>query len=117
MLTIDGSFGEGGGQILRTALSCALVTGQPVRVCNIRAGRQKPGLQAQHLAAVQAAAVVSRAEVDGARIGSRDLTFRPRAVNSAHEPARAGLGSSARWSPWAGQSCRLAGHGVGCGCR
>jgi RNA 3'-terminal phosphate cyclase (ATP) len=55
MLTIDGSAGEGGGQILRTALWLSLVTGQPFRIEKIRAGRQKPGLMRQHLTAVQAA--------------------------------------------------------------
>jgi RNA 3'-terminal phosphate cyclase (ATP) len=53
MLTLDGSIGEGGGQILRTALSLSLVSGQSFTIQNIRAGRPKPGLQAQHLAAVQ----------------------------------------------------------------
>jgi len=80
MLTIDGSVGEGGGQILRTALSCALVTGQAFRMFGIRAGRQRPGLQAQHLAAVQAAAAVGQADVDGAQIGPQELVFQPRAV-------------------------------------
>lgn len=80
MVTIDGSFGEGGGQILRTSLSCSLVTGQPFRIINIRAGRDKPGLQAQHLAAVQAAAAISQAEAEGARTGSQELVFQPQAI-------------------------------------
>jgi RNA 3'-terminal phosphate cyclase (ATP) len=77
MLVIDGSHGEGGGQILRTALSLALVTGRPFRITRIRAGRQKPGLLRQHLTAVQAAAKIGRAEVRGAELGSTDLTFVP----------------------------------------
>ena len=80
MLTIDGSFGEGGGQILRTALSLSLVTGQAFAMQRIRAGRQKPGLQAQHLAAVNAAAAVGHAEVEGAVKGSLELTFQPHGV-------------------------------------
>ncbi len=76
-LTIDGSQGEGGGQVLRTTLTLALVTGKPVVIENIRAGRKKPGLMRQHLTAVKAAAEIGRANVDGAEIGSRRLVFRP----------------------------------------
>lgn len=77
MVTIDGSFGEGGGQILRSSLALAMVTGTPVRVVNIRAGRAKPGLMRQHLTAVHAAAQVCSARVEGAAIGSMQLTFEP----------------------------------------
>lgn len=77
MITIDGSFGEGGGQILRTCLSLSLVTGKPVHIKNIRAGRKKPGLLQQHLTAVNAAVTISRAECRGADPGSRELFFRP----------------------------------------
>ncbi len=81
MLTLDGSQGEGGGQILRTALSLALVTGTPFRITNIRAGRDKPGLMRQHATAVAAAQAVGNAEVDGGDVGSSELTFKPRAVS------------------------------------
>jgi len=77
MLTIDGSHGEGGGQILRSALALALATGRPFRVEQIRAGRAKPGLLRQHLTAVEAARAISDAEVTGAVLGSRTLTFTP----------------------------------------
>ncbi len=77
MLVIDGSHGEGGGQILRTSLSLSLLTGQPFRITRIRAGRQKPGLQRQHLTAVEAAAAVGQADVRGAELGSSELTFVP----------------------------------------
>lgn len=77
MLEIDGSTGEGGGQILRSSLLLALVTRTPVRLRRIRAGREKPGLRPQHLAAVEAAAAVGRARVEGAEVGSRQLTFVP----------------------------------------
>ena len=80
VLSIDGSAGEGGGQILRTSLSLSLVTGRPFRLFNIRARRQRPGLQAQHLAAVRAAAAVGQAQVRGDAAGSREITFRPAAV-------------------------------------
>lgn len=81
-LTIDGSFGEGGGQILRSSISLALVTGRPIVIENIRAGRQKPGLMRQHLAAVRAAAEIGQAEVEGDELGSRRLSFRPTGVYS-----------------------------------
>ena len=80
MITIDGSFGEGGGQILRTALALSLVTGKAFCIENIRAGRRNPGLLRQHLTAVNAASEISRAEVTGAAIGSRELTFAPGSV-------------------------------------
>jgi RNA 3'-terminal phosphate cyclase (ATP) len=77
MVTIDGAMGEGGGQILRSALALAVCLGKPVRLQNIRATRKNPGLQPQHLAAVNAAAAVSHAAVEGATIHSRELVFRP----------------------------------------
>src|SRR5258705_2589199 len=80
MLTIDGSAGEGGGQILRTSLALSLVTGQPFRIVKIRAGRKKPGLLRQHLTAVHAATKVGDAVVDGAELGSTELAFRPEGV-------------------------------------
>ena len=82
MLTIDGSQGEGGGQILRSALALSLVTGKPFRIENIRARRKKPGLMRQHLTAVNAAAEVGAAHVSGNTIGSREFTFAPTALRS-----------------------------------
>jgi RNA 3'-terminal phosphate cyclase (ATP) len=84
MLSLDGSYGEGGGQILRTALSLAALTGVPVRIESIRAGRSKPGLRPQHLTAVQAVARVSQAEVTGAHLGSQALTFSPGPPRGGH---------------------------------
>lgn len=72
--------GEGGGQILRSALALSLLTGRPFRIEKIRAGRKKPGLLHQHLTAVRAAQAVGRAELDGAALGSGTLWFRPREV-------------------------------------
>jgi RNA 3'-terminal phosphate cyclase (ATP) len=80
MITIDGSFGEGGGQILRTALSLSLATGKPFRIENIRAGRKNPGLLRQHLTAVVAATEIAGAEVEGATLASSSLTFTPASV-------------------------------------
>lgn len=77
MIEIDGSEGEGGGQILRSSLSLAICTGQSFRMANIRANRDKPGLMRQHLTAVKAAAEICAAEAVGAELGSRALTFRP----------------------------------------
>jgi len=84
MITIDGSYGEGGGQILRTSLTLAAVTGKPLKMVNIRVRRKNPGLAAQHLTAVLAAAAVCDARVEGAHLGSQTLTFLPRS------PPRAG---------------------------
>jgi RNA 3'-terminal phosphate cyclase (ATP) len=77
MITIDGSYGEGGGQIIRTSCALSLITGKPFRIYNVRAGRARPGLQPQHLTAVKAAAEIGSAEVDGARAGSQEFTFKP----------------------------------------
>ena len=77
MLTIDGSHGEGGGQILRTALALAAITGRPIRFEKIRAGRKNPGLAAQHLTGVRAIAAICDAQVSGDELGSQSLTFAP----------------------------------------
>lgn len=82
MIEIDGSEGEGGGQILRSSLSLAICTQQSFRILNIRANRDQPGLRRQHLTAVNAAAEICRAEVQGAGLGSRELTFRPGALRA-----------------------------------
>jgi RNA 3'-terminal phosphate cyclase (ATP) len=77
VLTLDGSQGEGGGQILRTALSLSAVTARPFRLVNIRAGRRNPGLLPQHLSAVRAAATISGAVISGDQLGATELSFRP----------------------------------------
>jgi RNA 3'-terminal phosphate cyclase (ATP) len=94
MLVIDGSQGEGGGQILRTALSLSLVTGRPFRIDNIRAGRPKPGLLRQHLTAVQAAAQIGQADVRGAALGSGRLDFTPHAVRAGEHHFDVGTAGS-----------------------
>jgi RNA 3'-terminal phosphate cyclase (ATP) len=95
LITIDGSMGEGGGQVLRTSLALSLVTGKPFRIERIRAGREKPGLLRQHLTAVNAAAAVGGADVDGAALGSRELGFRPGAVRPGEHRFAVGTAGSA----------------------
>lgn len=95
VLCLDGSHGEGGGQILRTALSLSLVTGRPFRITGIRAGRRKPGLLHQHLTAVQAAAIIGHADTRGAELGSTDLTFVPGEIMPGEYPFAVGTAGSA----------------------
>ncbi len=77
MLAIDGSAGEGGGQILRTSVAMAAITGTPVHIINIRSNRPKPGLSAQHLTAIEAAATLTDAEVAGSALRSTEVVFTP----------------------------------------
>ena len=94
-MTIDGSEGEGGGQILRTSLALSLITGQPFRMERIRAKRQKPGLLRQHLTAVEAAKTVGCAEVEGAALNSQSLEFRPGPVTPGNYRFAVGTAGSA----------------------
>jgi RNA 3'-terminal phosphate cyclase (ATP) len=82
MIRIDGSAGEGGGQMLRSALSLSLATGKAFRMENIRAKRERGGLLRQHLTAVLAASEIGSAQVEGATLGSETLTFTPGSVRS-----------------------------------
>jgi RNA 3'-terminal phosphate cyclase (ATP) len=94
MMTIDGSMGEGGGQILRSSLALSLATGTPFTIDRIRAHRKKPGLMRQHLTAVEAAAAVGQAGVDGAALGSRRLTFAPARVTTGEHRFSVGTAGS-----------------------
>ena len=91
-IEIDGAEGEGGGQVLRTALSLLFITGTPFRIDRLRGGRAKPGLRRQHLVAVQAAREIGAATVEGAVLGSRELSFTPGAVR--HGERRFAIGSA-----------------------
>src|SRR3989339_660607 len=79
---IDGSVGEGGGQVLRTTLSLSCITGKPVRIFNIRKNRPKPGLMRQHLISVKALARIAGAEAGGTEPGSLEIFFRPGPVTA-----------------------------------
>jgi RNA 3'-terminal phosphate cyclase (ATP) len=94
MIEIDGSFGEGGGQILRTSLALSVLSKRPFTVHHIRARRKKPGLGHQHLMAVQALARISGAEVEGAAIGSQKLTFIPKEIRPGDYEFRIGTAGS-----------------------
>ena len=92
---IDGSQGEGGGQILRTALALSVITQKPLAVRNIRAKRPKPGLMRQHLACVHAAQAISDAQVSPVAVGATELHFAPRALRAGqYEFPISGAGSS-----------------------
>lgn len=82
MIDIDGAHGEGGGAILRQALGMAVYSGQPIRVFNIRAGRERPGLAPQHLKAVEAVGAVCGAQVRGANPWSTEINFAPGPLRS-----------------------------------
>jgi RNA 3'-terminal phosphate cyclase (ATP) len=84
VIEIDGSSGEGGGQILRTSLALSMITKKPLRIRRIRAGRNKPGLQPQHLACVEAAAQLCHAHTTGAEVHSQELEFTPGPGCSEH---------------------------------
>ncbi|MDI6888853.1 MAG: RNA 3'-terminal phosphate cyclase [Methanocellales archaeon] len=86
MLEIDGSYGEGGGQILRTAVALAALTGRETKIKNIRAGRPKPGLAPQHLEAVRCVSSLTDADVRGLTLGSTEVTFAPKGIKGGkHE--------------------------------
>ncbi|MBI2207597.1 MAG: RNA 3'-terminal phosphate cyclase [Candidatus Rokubacteria bacterium] len=95
MITIDGARGEGGGQVLRTALALSLVTGTAFTLLNARAARPNPGLRPQHLAALLAAATVGSADVEGADLGSRRVVFQPRGVRAGEYRFDVGTAGSA----------------------
>ena len=84
MIEIDGSYGEGGGQIVRSALSLSCLFRKPFRIFNIRKGRKKPGLMPQHLTCVRAAQLISGAEVKGDHAGSTELLFSPKEVKGGY---------------------------------
>lgn len=94
-IVIDGSEGEGGGQMVRSSMALAVVTGKPVQIDNIRAGRSKPGLGRQHLTSVRAAARICNGTLHGAELGSRCVRFEPGMVQSGHYEFQVGTAGSA----------------------
>jgi RNA 3'-terminal phosphate cyclase (ATP) len=95
MIVIDGSEGEGGGHVLRTALALSIVTGRPFRIENIRAGRKSPGLMRQHVTAIEAACVVGRAECGELAVGASEIGFAPTGRHAGeHEFAVGTAGST-----------------------
>ena len=95
MLKIDGSKGEGGGQVLRSSLSLSMLTGQPFEMKNIRAGRRKPGLMRQHLACVRAAQEICDAELMGDAMHSQSLIFKPKKIKAGNYEFAVGSAGSA----------------------
>lgn len=93
-IRLDGSMGEGGGQVLRSALTLAIMTGKELLIERIRAGRRKPGLQAQHLTCVQAATEICGAEVEGAELNSQSLRFSPGPVQAGNYHFKVGTAGS-----------------------
>lgn len=94
MIEIDGSVGEGGGQILRTSLALSMCTGQPFALTRIRAGRSKPGLMRQHLTCVNAATEVCGAQVHGAEMNAQSLSFAPGSVRAGEYSFNVGTAGS-----------------------
>jgi len=84
LIRIDGSYGEGGGQIIRTAVALSAVTGTEVTITNIRSNRPKPGLKAQHMTATRTAADMTGARISGLKLGSTELTFCPGDISGGH---------------------------------
>lgn len=92
---IDGSLGEGGGQVVRTSLALSMITQRPFVIENVRAGRKKPGLKRQHLTAVRAAATISNAKVEGDELSSSYLAFEPGPVQNGEYYFSIGTAGSA----------------------
>jgi RNA 3'-terminal phosphate cyclase (ATP) len=94
VIEIDGSMGEGGGQLLRSALALSLATGMPFRIARIRARRRKPGLLRQHLTCVEAATRLSQATTEGVELGSQEIRFAPGALRGGQHEFSIGTAGS-----------------------
>src|SRR3989344_5584478 len=93
-IEFDCRTGEAGGQVLRTAVALAALKGQPIHLLNIRAGREQPGLKQQHLAALQTISSICSAELKGAKLGSTEITFAPKQINSMQLAVNIGTAGS-----------------------
>src|SRR3989442_11958203 len=94
LLEIDGSFGEGGGQILRTAVAFSIILGRPVRVTKVRAGRNNPGLRPQHASALKILREVCGGRLEGGEVGSTTVTFYPGVVEASSMKVDMGTAAS-----------------------
>src|SRR3954470_3519650 len=94
MILIDGSEGEGGGQVLRNALALSLITGEPFRIEKIRANRSRPGVMRQHVTAVEAACEIGGAECEELAVGASELTFVPGRVKPGEHRFAVGTAGS-----------------------
>lgn len=94
MIRIDGSYGEGGGQILRTAISLSCLTGEPVDISKIRANRPKPGLAMQHLKGIETAKKITGADVEGLELASTHIIFKPKSVGLKEGKYRINIGTA-----------------------
>ncbi len=112
MIEIDGSCGEGGGQILRTSLTLAALTGQAVRLRNIRANRRKPGLMRQHLTCAKAIAEITGGALAGAELNSQELTFTPGSIRAGEYRFVVGSAGSALLIAQTVLPCLLCADGV-----
>ena len=112
MIEIDGSCGEGGGQILRTSLTLAALTGQAVRLRNIRANRRKPGLMRQHLTCAEAIAEITGGALAGAELNSQELTFTPGSIRAGEYRFVVGSAGSALLIAQTVLPCLLCADGV-----
>lgn len=112
MIEIDGAFGEGGGQIIRTSLSLSAITGEPVHIRNVRANRSKPGLLRQHLTALNAVAEICGGKTTGAELGSREITLTPGSIRAGKYEFSVGSAGSANLVLQTALPVLLSVHGV-----